>query len=121
MPNYILKKPILIAFFAEFLYNIFMESLGKIVKAQAKKSVKPKADVHLHSPAHLLADELSLKFNDRKHFALYLGMAMKHDHQFLRKIMGEVLEKNTVQTPGRLFSYLVKKYNQENKQVTSNS
>jgi len=92
-----------------------MESLGKIVKMQEKKSAKPKADSHLHSPAHLLADELSVKFNDRKHFALYLGMATKHDHQFLRKVMGEVLEAREVQTPGKLFAYLVKKYNQENK------
>jgi hypothetical protein len=92
-----------------------MEAIGNIAKFKQRKTVKAKADVHLHSPAHLLADELSLKFNDRKHFALYLGMATKHDHQFLRKIMGEVLEKSTVKTPGRLFSYLVKKYNQENK------
>jgi hypothetical protein len=87
-----------------------MESLGKIAKFS---SVKPKKDVHLHSPAHLLADELSVKFNDRKHFALYLGMAVKYDHQFLRKIMGEVLENRNVQTPGKLFTYLIKKRNQE--------
>lgn len=97
-----------------------MESLGKIVKAQGKKLEKPKADVHLHSPAHLLADELSLKFNDRKHFALYLGMATRMDHQFLRKIMGEVLEARDVKTPGRLFAFLVKKANQENKQRPRN-
>ena len=29
--------------------------------------------------------------------------------------MGEVLESGTIETPGRLFSYLVKKYNQERK------
>jgi len=96
-----------------------MESLGKIVKLKREKAEKPKGNPHLHSPAHLLADELSVKLNDRKHFALYLGMAKKHDHQFLRKILGEVLEGNVVNTPGRLFSYLVKKYNQENNKVKS--
>jgi len=110
---------VLIAFSWKILYNIFMESLGKIVKVSSVKHQKSKVDPHLHSPAHLLADELANKFNDRKHFALYLGMATKHDHQFLRKIMGEVLEGKTVATPGRLFSYLVKKRNDENKLVSS--
>ena len=87
-----------------------MEKLGKITKFSA---AKPKINAHLHSPAHLLADELCLKFNDKKHFALYLGMASKHDHQFLRKLMGEVLENPNVKTPGKLFAYLVKKRNQE--------
>ena len=88
-----------------------MESLAKIAKFDRKKPVKP--DTHLHSPAHLLADELSVKLNDRKHFALYLGMAERHEHQFLRKVLGEVLEARDVQSRGRLFSFLVKKYNRE--------
>ena len=97
-----------------------MESLGNIAKFQGRKSVRPKINPHLHSANHLLADELAIKLNDKKHFALYLGMAKRHDHQFLRKILGEVLEKNVVETPGRLFSYLVKKYNTDNRQqVTS--
>ena len=89
-----------------------MESLAKIAKFDRKKQAKP--DTHLHSPTHLLADELSVKLNDRKHFALYLGMAKKHDHQFLRKVLGEVLEAREVKNAGRLFSFLVKKYNLEN-------
>ena len=58
-----------------------MESLGKIAKLSARATSKPKINPHIHSPAHLLADELSEKFNDGKHFALYLGMANRHDHQ----------------------------------------
>lgn len=92
-----------------------MESLGKIVKEAKKTSAKPKVDSHLHSPAHLLADELSVKLNDRRHFALYLGMATRQDPQFLRKVLGEVLEAREVQSPGKLFAFLVKKYNQQNK------
>lgn len=92
-----------------------MESIGKIAKERVKTTAKPKADTHLHSPAHLLADELSLKLNDRKHFALYLGMATRMDQQFLRKVLGDVLEASNVKSPGKLFAFLVKKYNQENK------
>jgi len=69
-----------------------------------------KKDSHLHSPAHLLADELSVKLNDRKHFGFYLKMALTHDHAFLRKMAGEILESKTVKTPGKLFAYLIKKY-----------
>ncbi len=90
-----------------------MESLGKIAKSLKRGTSKTKPDSHLHSPAHLLADELSVKLNDRKHFALYLGMAKKHGDQFLRKILGEVLEAREVKNAGRLFSFLVKKYNDE--------
>ena len=96
-----------------------MESIGKIVKFSSKVSKKLPADTHLHSPAHLLADELSVKLNDRRHFALYLGMATKHDHQVLRKILGEVLEARNVKSPGKLFAYLVKKNNEENISASS--
>lgn len=86
-----------------------MESIGKIAGKIPRLSKKPDKDKHLHSANHVLADEISVKLNDRKHFAIYLGMATKLDHQYLRKILGEVLEKKDIQTPGKLFSYLVKK------------
>ncbi len=69
---------------------------------------------HLHSPAHLLADELSKKFADPKHFGAYLKLALTHDHAQLRKIAGDVLENPNVTTPAKLFMFLVKK-NQLNK------
>jgi hypothetical protein len=92
-----------------------MEALGKITKKLSKVSTRTKPNRHLHSPAHLLAEELSVKFNDRRHFGLYLGMATRYHHDYLRKIMGEVLENKNIQTPGKLFSYLVKKNNLEAK------
>jgi hypothetical protein len=105
-----------------------MESIGKIVKvsafakASADKAEKPEKvkvkiipDKHLHSPAHLLADELCRKFNDKKHFGFYLKMAMLYDHNFLRNLAGQVMEGKSVKTPGRLFAYLVKKANLEKK------
>lgn len=106
-----------------------MESIGKIVKVPSRKpssfakatadahlyDIKrlSKPDPHLHSPAHLLADEMAVKFNDKKHFGFYLKMATLYDHNFLRSLMGQVLESGTVKTPGRLFAYLIKKNNQE--------
>ena len=94
-----------------------MESLGKIVKFNREKSSKPKVNPHLHSPAHLLADELSVKLNDKKHFGFYLKMATLYDHNFLRNLLGQVLEGKDVKTPGRLFAYLIKKSNQENSKL----
>lgn len=91
-----------------------MESLGKIVKVKGTSTRRAiKINPHLHSPAHLLADELSQKFNDKTHFGFYLKMAMLYDHNFLRQLMGQVLENQKVETPGKLFAYLVKKRNQE--------
>lgn len=92
-----------------FLYNLFMESLGKIAKFKLIKTIKPKVNPHLHSPAHLLADEMCQKFNDKKHFGFYLKMALTHNHDYLRGLMGQVLEGQGVKTPGKLFAYLIKK------------
>ena len=90
-----------------------MEPLGKLVKS--RPASKPKKDAHLHSPAHLLADELSQKFNDKKHFGFYLKMAGLYDHAWLRGLAGQVLESKSVKTPGRLFAFLIKKNNLENR------
>lgn len=86
-----------------------MERIGKIAKVSSNITKKPAKDKHLHSPAHVLADELALKLNDRKHFGFYLKMALTHNHAILRKLAGEVLESKTVKTPGKLFAYLLKK------------
>lgn len=89
-----------------------MESLKDFVP---KKQVKVKKNPHIHSPAHLLADELCLKFNDKKHFAFYLKMAVLYDHNYLRGLAGQIMENKNVETPGRLFAYLIKKNNLEKK------
>jgi len=78
-----------------------------------KKFIKGKKDQHLHSPAHVLADELSQKLSDKKHFAFYLKMALLYDHNLLRSLAGQVLESKSTKRPGALFAYLIKKHNQE--------
>jgi hypothetical protein len=95
-----------------------MESLGKIVKVSGKsRAEKVKVNQYLHSPAHLLADELCQKFNDKKHFGFYLKMATLYDHGMLRALAGQVLEGKNVQTPGKLFAYLIKKNNASAKEA----
>lgn len=59
-----------------------------------------------------MADELSRKLRDEKHFGFYLKMATLYGHDFLRKLAGEVMESKDVKTPGRLFAYLIKKHNE---------
>lgn len=75
-----------------------------------------RSEQHIHSPAHALADELSNKFGDRKHFGMYLKLALKHDHGVLRRIAGEVMESRSTKNPGALFAYLIKKSNQERRE-----
>lgn len=74
---------------------------------------KPQKSRYLHSPDHVLADELSQKLRDPKHFGFYLKMAALHDHNFLRKLASEVLESKDVKTPGKLFAFLIKKHHQD--------
>ncbi len=78
-----------------------------------KNYLKKRSEQHLHSPAHVLADELSNRLSDQKHFGFYLKMATKYDHSFLRRLAGEVLEQKA-NKPGALFAFLIKKHNAEN-------
>lgn len=81
---------------------------------EVKKNYLNKSrDKHLHSPAHVLADELSVKLNDKKHFGFYLKMALTYNHQLLRRLAGEVLEQKATK-PGALFTYLVKMNKEDN-------
>jgi hypothetical protein len=68
----------------------------------------------LHSAAHLLADELSQQLSDPKHFGFYLKMALTHPPDYLRKLASEVLEQRNIQSPAKLFAFLIKKRNEEN-------
>ncbi len=63
---------------------------------------------YLHSPDHVLADELCRKLSDPKHFAVYLKLCMKEDHARVRLLLGQVMESKTAKSPARLFMYLIK-------------
>ena len=78
-------------------------------------SYKKHSEQHIHSASHALADELANKLDDKKHFGFYLKMAHSFDHNFLRKLLGEVQESKSAKNPGALFAFLIKKHNQESK------
>ena len=86
-------------------------------KRFSKKSESPK-EKYLHSKDHVLADELSNKLGEPKRFGLYLRMAKKYNHDFLRRIAGDILEKGA-KNPGALFAFLVKKERLENDEITN--
>ncbi len=87
-----------------------MQLIGRSEKLSVKRPAKNR---YLHSPNHLLADELSQRLHDPKHFGFYLKMATLYDHGLLRTLAGQVLESKDIKTPGRLFAYLIKKHNQD--------
>lgn len=89
-----------------------MDSLKNLA---AKRPLARKRNPHLHSAAHLLADELCTALRDKEHFGFYLKMALTHPPQILRKICGEIQENKNVHSPGKLFAYIIKKRNLEAK------
>lgn len=91
-----------------FRYNQYMEIDDK---TRNKYSAGLKRSQHLHSPSHVLADELSVKMSEPKRFGFYLKMAEKYDHNLLRRIAGQVLESKA-KRPGALFAFLIKKENE---------
>lgn len=89
--------------------------MDSIKNLAINKKIPTKRDPKLHSPAHVLADELARKLDDPKHFGFYLKMALTHSPDVLNRIAGEILENPKAKTKGKLFAYLIKKYNQEHK------
>jgi hypothetical protein len=85
-----------------------MDSLKNLAK---NKSFPAKKDPKLHSPNHVMADELAAKLDDYAHFGFYLKMAGTVPHPVLQRLAGEVLENPKVQNKGKLFAYLIKQYN----------
>ncbi len=83
-----------------------MELGGKLASLQKRKNQQKQ---FIHSPSHLLADELCKMFSDPKHFGAYLKLALTYDHGQLRKLAQEVKENKNVKFPARLFMFLVKK------------
>jgi hypothetical protein len=96
----------ILAFLRSLGYNIAMEFKDTL---KSKFTQKPQKSKQMHTPAHLLAAELSSKFNEPKRFGFYLKMALTYDNNILRRIAGEVLESSATKNPGALFSFLVKK------------
>ena len=67
----------------------------------------------------LLAFDLATALNDRKSLFVYLSYAKRYPESILRRILGDVKEipaGKIKKSRAALFSYLIKKYAQENDQ-----
>jgi len=82
-----------------------MEGIGGVIR----KRPVAKENRRLHSEAHVLADEISAYFNERKMFGMYLGVISRLGVPKARAIFAEVkAEAGTVQNPRKLFMWLAK-------------
>lgn len=82
-----------------------MEGIGGVIK----KRPVAKENKRLHSEAHVLADEISTHFNERKKFAMYLGVINRLGVARARAIFAEVKsEPATIENPRKLFMWLAR-------------
>ncbi len=82
-----------------------MEGLGDILKKRAGTG----ANKRLHSEAHVLADEMSAYFNERKKFGMYLGVIKRLGIPKARSIFAELKSESAgVGSPRKLFMWLAK-------------
>jgi hypothetical protein len=91
-----------------------------MLKIEKNLDTQYKKSPHLHSPSHVLADELASRLRDKKHFGFYLRMANLFDHGYLRRLAGEVLEQKP-KIPGALFAFLIKKNKEQQSAKDSNN
>ncbi len=83
-----------------------MDGLKDII---AKRSKRTEPDVHLHSAAHVLADEISTAFGERQRFAMYLGVINRVGVEKARRIYRRLQQENKDGHLGKLFMYLCRK------------
>lgn len=88
-----------------------MDGIKKLLSNRVKAS---KPDTHLHSGAHVLADEICNAFGEPKRFAMYLGTITRVGPDKARQIFRQI-QQDGAKTPGRLFMYLCKKKADEDK------
>lgn len=72
----------------------------------SRRSMKPNR--HLHSPAHVLADEVTTAFGEKKLFARYLGVILRVGEPEARAIF-RTIRQDGANEPGKLFMFLCRK------------
>ena len=82
-----------------------MEGIGGVIR----KKAEAKPNVRLHSDAHALADEICAAFNERKAFAMYLGVIKRIGVARARAIFSDVKSDANVRNPRKMFMWLAKK------------
>jgi hypothetical protein len=80
----------------------------------AKRDQRAKPNPKLHSEAHMLADEISSTFGERKRFAMYLGVIKRVGSAQARQIFRQ-LQLEGKGHLGKLFMYLCSKAAKEAK------
>lgn len=82
-----------------------MEGVGDVIRKKLAKG----ANRRLHSEAHVLADEISSFFNERRRFAMYLGVIKRLGVPRTRAIFAQVKsDSGAVDNPRKLFMWLAK-------------
>jgi hypothetical protein len=82
-----------------------MEGLGDLIKKRSAAA----ANKRLHSEAHVLADEMSVYFRERKRFAMYLGIIKRLGIAKARSIFAQVkAESAQADSPRKLFMWLTR-------------
>lgn len=83
-----------------------MEGVGDVIRRKLARG----ANRRLHSEAHVLADEISSFFNERKRFAMYLGIIKRLGVPLARAIFAQVRsDSGAVDNPRKLFMWLAKR------------
>lgn len=68
----------------------------------------PKRNKNLHSKTHLLADEVSQFFNERKKFAMYLGIIKRAGFDKAYQAFQEI-KQSDAKEPEKLFMWKMRK------------
>jgi hypothetical protein len=82
-----------------------MEGIGGVIR----KKAEAKPNTRIHSEAHALADEISTHFNERRRFAMYLGVINRIGVAQARALFAEIKSEGNAQNPRKLFMWLARK------------
>ena len=83
-----------------------MDDIKRILEGRLKGRA---ANKRLHSPAHVLADEISLAYGERKRFAMYLGVINRVGVETARGVFRRLQQEKAGENNGKLFMYLCRK------------
>jgi hypothetical protein len=89
-----------------------MDSLKDTLAGRARKKAVPAGKIH--SEAHALADEISTAFQERKRFAMYLGVITRVGVPEARRIFAQLQQEGKGHL-GKIFMYLCSKKAKEKK------
>lgn len=78
-----------------------MDSIGKIFQPKRKNK-------NIHSEIHYWADVISSAFDERKKFAMYLGIIKRIGVKAAQRIFSEIKDSKA-NNPGKLFVWMAKK------------